>query len=68
MQQFLSVSYGYVLLQRYYPPHCHNPKYAHKYVSYQRPVPDFEITILQYQIPFWQDQHAYWQKNRQRSK
>jgi len=68
MQQFLSVSYGYVLLQRYYPPHCHNPKYAHKYVPYQRPVPDFEITILQYQIPFWQDQHAYWQKNRQRSK
>lgn len=43
-------------------PRCHNPKYAHKSVLYQRPVPDFEKAVPQYQIPFLQDRHAYRQR------
>ena len=57
-----TISCGYALPQRCCRPRCHNPKYAHKSVLYQRPVLDFEKAVPQYQIPFLQDRYAYHQR------
>ena len=64
MPRFWIVFCGYALPQRCCRPRCHNPKYAHISVLYQRSVLDFEKAVPQYQIPFLQDRHAYRQRTR----
>ena len=49
MPRFWIVFCGYALPQRCCRPRCHNPKYAHISVLYQRSVLDFEKAVPQYQ-------------------